>query len=163
MAAANLILGEEDERRLTAVLRKLCEDAKSRAVFLMDREGRLLAAAGETAGVDTTSLAALTAGSIAATGSLAQLLGEKEFNALSHEGETETLHISVAGREGILVVRFDQRSSLGLVRLRVKRAALEIARAFQEMDQRGASRGQAAFQADFSQITDADIDNLFTS
>jgi hypothetical protein len=114
--------------------------------------------------VDTTSLASLTAGNIAATGGLAQLLGEKEFSVLFHEGEKEHLHISVVAQRGILVVLFDQRSSLGLVRLRVKRASEDVTRIFSDMvarTQQEAGRGRAAFQTEFAQITDEDIDSLF--
>jgi len=164
MLEADLTLYEEDARRLTAVLQKLCEDAKSRAVFLIDKAGQLIALAGETASVDTTSLASLTAGNIAATGGLAQLLGEREFSVLFHEGEKDHLHISLVSQRGILVVLFDNRSSLGLVRLRVKRASEDIGQVFAEMAtraQREAGRGRAAFQAQFAQITDEDIDNLF--
>jgi len=164
MLEADLTLYEEDARRLTAVLQKLCEDAKSRAVFLIDKAGQLIALAGETASVDTTSLASLTAGNIAATGGLAQLLGEREFSVLFHEGEKDHLHISLVSQRGILVVLFDNRSSLGLVRLRVKRASEDIGQVFAEMAtraQREAGRGKAAFQAQFAQITDEDIDNLF--
>ncbi|MGD0265013.1 MAG: roadblock/LC7 domain-containing protein [Candidatus Methylomirabilota bacterium] len=164
MIGTDLMLYEEDARRLAAILQRLCEDSKSRAVFLIDKAGQLIASAGETASVDTTSLASLTAGNIAATGGLAQLLGEKEFSVLFHEGEKDHLHISVVGQRGILVVLFDRRSSLGLVRLRVKRAAEDISRVFTEMAERTqqeAGQGRAAFQAQFAQITDEDIDNLF--
>lgn len=164
MLEADLTLYEEDARRLTAVLQKLCEDAKSRAVFLIDKAGQLIASAGETARVDTTSLASLTAGNIAATGGLAQLLGEKEFSVLFHEGEKDHLHISLVAQRGILVVLFDNRSSLGLVRLRVKRASEDIGQVFAEMAaraQREAGRAKAAFQTQFAEITDEDIDNLF--
>jgi predicted regulator of Ras-like GTPase activity (Roadblock/LC7/MglB family) len=164
MYGTDLTLYEEDERRFAAVLQRLCTDSKSRAVFLIDKSGQLIASAGETASVDTTSLASLTAGNIAATGGLAQLLGEKEFSVLFHEGEKEHLHISVVAQRGILVVLFDQRSSLGLVRLRVKRASEDITRIFSDMvarTQQEAGRGRAAFQAAFAEITDEDIDSLF--
>ena len=166
MIGTDLMLYEEDARRLTAVLQRLCQDSKSRAVFLIDKAGQLIASAGETASIDTTSLASLTAGNIAATGGLAQLLGEKEFSVLFHEGEKDNLHISVVGQRGILVVLFDRRTSLGLVRLRVKRAAADIGQIFADMavrTQQEAGRGRAAFQAQFAQITDEDIDNLFRS
>ena len=164
MYGTDLTLYEEDERRFAAVLQRLCTDAKSRAVFLIDKSGQLIASAGETASVDTTSLASLTAGNIAATGGLAQLLGEKEFSVLFHEGEKEHLHISVVAQRGILVVLFDHQSSLGLVRLRVKRASEDITQIFSDMaarTQQEAGRGRAAFQAQFAQITDEDIDTLF--
>jgi predicted regulator of Ras-like GTPase activity (Roadblock/LC7/MglB family) len=166
MIGTDLTLFEEDARRLATILQRLREEAKSRAVFLIDKAGQLIASAGETASLDTTSLASLTAGNIAATGGLARLVGEKEFSVLFHEGEKDHLHISVVGQRGILVVLFDRRSSLGLVRLRVKRAAEDIGRVFAAMAVRTeeeAGRGRAVFQAQFAQITDDDIDNLFKS
>lgn len=162
MLRTNLILYEEDERRLAAILQRLCEDSKSRAVFLIDKNGQLLASAGETANLDTTSLASLTAGNIAATGGLAQLLGEKEFSVLFHEGEKDNLHISLVAQRLILVVLFDQRSTLGLVRLRVKRAADEIGHTFSEMAQR-VEKDAGQGKAQLAEITDDDIENLFKS
>ena len=69
----------------------------ARAVFLLDKDGQMLASEGEVAGIDTTSLASLTAGNIAATGGLAKLLGEPEFPVQVHEGERESIHISLIG------------------------------------------------------------------
>jgi predicted regulator of Ras-like GTPase activity (Roadblock/LC7/MglB family) len=158
MPQHDLILFEEDQRRLTEHLRGLCAGAKSRAAFLIDKNGRLLAQAGDAGLADTTTLASLTAGTVAATSGLAQLLGEREFSALVHEGASESLHVSVVASEAILVVLFDRQSSLGLVRLRVKQAAEEIARTFAALGLRGdRDAGQA-----LSQITDEDIDNLLS-
>src|SRR4029450_2823857 len=83
--------------------------------------------------LDTTSLASLVAGNVAATGGMAKLIGEKEFPTLSHEGDKESIHISVIGRV-LLVVVFDQRSSLGLVKLRSKQVSQELANAFAEVE-----------------------------
>jgi predicted regulator of Ras-like GTPase activity (Roadblock/LC7/MglB family) len=166
MLGNDLTLYEEDARRLAAVLQRLHDDSRSRAVFLIDKSGQLIASAGETASLDTTSLASLAAGNIAASGGLAQLLGQKEFSVLFHEGEKDNLHISVVAQRGILLVLFDRRSSLGLVRLRVRRAAEEIHQAFAEMARRAeqeAARGQAAVQTQLGQITDEDIENLFNT
>jgi len=161
MAAADLILTEQDEARLGGLLQMLCEDAKGRAAFLVDRYGRVLAAAGETVGVDATSLAALTAGSLAAASSLSHLVGENAVRSLHHEGEKEDLFISVVAEEAILVLHFNRRSSLGLVRLRVKNASRQIASALTEIAERDSSQDRAALQEELSRITDADIDNLF--
>jgi len=154
-----LILYEEDQRRLTGNLRSLCAGAKSRAVFLIDKNGRLLAQAGEADVVDTTTLASLTAGIVAATSGLAQLLGEREFSALVHEGAQESLHVSMVAGEAILVVLFDRQSSLGLVRLRVKKAAEEIARTFATIG----TQGDRAAGDELGQITDEEIENLFSA
>ena len=65
---------------------------------------------GDIENLDTTSLASLTAGNVAATDGLAKLIGEKEFSVLFHEGEKDNIHISIVGERVILVVIFDERS-----------------------------------------------------
>ena len=160
----NLIILDEDFNRINTCLSRLNQDARSKAVFLIDKNGQLISSQGETAGLDSASLASLTAGNIAATGGLAQLLGEKEFSILFHEGERDNLHISIVAQRVILVVIFDSRSSLGLVRLRVKRASEDLARIFADIMRKleqEAGQARALFHAQFGEITDEDIDNLF--
>ncbi len=160
----HLIIYEEELERINASLSRLCAEAKGKAVFLVDKNGQLISSWGETEGLDMTSLASLTAGNIAATGGLAKLLGEKEFSILFHEGERDNLHISLVGGQAILVILFDQRSSLGLVRLRARRATEDLGRIFDDLLKRmEQERGRAKdlFLSHFGEITDAEIDNLF--
>ena len=111
-------------------------DSSARAVFLIDKNGQQIAAGGDVENFDTTSLASLTAGNVAATDGLARLIGEREFSILFHVGERDHIHISIVGKQAILLVIFDERSSLGLVRLRVKRASAEMENIFEDMAQR---------------------------
>ena len=101
-------------------------------IFLVDKDGQEIAVQGEVGNLDTTSLASLAAGNVAATGGMAQLIGEKEFPTLSHEGERESIHISVIGRL-LLVVVFDERSSLGLVKLRSKQVSQQLSTMMDEI------------------------------
>ncbi|HEX6642751.1 MAG TPA: roadblock/LC7 domain-containing protein, partial [Thermoanaerobaculia bacterium] len=120
---------------------------------------------GDMRGVDATSLASLTAGNVAATDGLAKLIGEKEFSILFHEGEKDNIHISLVAQRVILVVIFDEKSSLGLVRLRVKKASQELERTFEVLLRKSeAERGNMAhrFDSPFAEITDEDIDSLFS-
>ena len=110
--------------------------------------------------MDTTSLASLVAGNVAATGGMAKLIGEREFPTLSHEGERESIHISVIGRI-LLVVVFDDRSSLGLVKLRSKQISQELAAAFAEIE-RESEFSSGADALPFDEITDEEIDSLFS-
>jgi len=151
-----MVLYEAEFKQITLVCDTLHRDASAKAVFF-DKNGQLLANSGDTADLDTTSLASLTAGNIAATGGLAQLLGEKEFAIQFHEGEKDNIHISLVGQRVILVVIFDERSSLGLVRLRVRKACLDLAGLFEVIHQKASEQGSTVF----SEITDDDIDNLF--
>src|SRR5690606_41915452 len=110
--------------------------------------------------MDTTSSTSLAAGNVAATSSMAKLIGEDTFPAVFHEGERESIFISVIGRS-LLVVVFDERSTLGLVKIRTKRASFDVASILEE-----ATRASAAFNVSnpsvFSDITDDDIDSLFS-
>lgn len=159
---SSFVMYDEEFKRINAVIEKLLRESNSKVIFLVDKNGQLIANCGETENLDTTSLASLTAGNIAATGGLAKLIGEKEFSILFHEGENDNIHISIVGQRVILVVIFDHRSSLGLVRLRVKKASEELSHIFDELAVKTAANERSG-GADslFAEITDDDIDNLF--
>lgn len=161
MLDAQLVMYEEDLQRILSVIQKLVRDANAKGIFLVDKNGQLLAEAGEMDGLDTTSLASLTAGNIAATGGLAKIIGEEEFPTHFHQGQRDNLHISLVARRYILVVIFDDRSSLGLVRLRVKKASGELGKIFEEIQKKSDKAQAAEGGSPFAEITDDDIDNLF--
>ena len=159
---SSLVMYDEEYQRILLLLEKLLRESNSKVIFLVDKNGQLIASTGETANLDTTSLASLTAGNIAATGGLAKLIGEKEFSILFHEGEKDNIHISIIGGRVILVVIFDQRSSLGLVRLRVKKASRELAIVLEDLVSKTEQESVASdAPSPFAEITDDDIDNLF--
>ena len=155
MADTPILLRERQYHQIKAVLARLRMDASARVVFLVDKDGQEIACQGEIGNIDTTSLASLAAGNVAATGGMAQLIGEKEFPTLSHEGERESIHICVIGRL-LLVVVFDERSTLGLVKLRSKQVSQQLSAMIDEIT-------RADFEEDspFAEITDEDIDSLF--
>jgi predicted regulator of Ras-like GTPase activity (Roadblock/LC7/MglB family) len=159
----DLILYEEELLEVQTIIDRLHKEARSKIVFVVDKNGQQIAAAGDIGTIDPTSLASLTAGNVAATDGLAKLIGEKEFSILFHEGERDNVHISIVANRVILVVIFDEQSSLGLVRLMVKKGSGELTRIFERIIDK-AQRDKAAgagLEAAFAEITDDDIDNLF--
>ena len=156
MSQGNFILREPEYESLLSILRKLLTDASAKVVFLVDKNGTLLASAGDAAGFDTTSLASLAAGNIAATGGLANLIGEKEFSILFHEGERDNMHLSVVADRLILVIVFDRRSSVGLVRLRVRQATARLTAVMAV-----ALAANDAESGIVEELTEADIESLF--
>src|SRR2546429_6819452 len=100
MANGPIVMRETRYHEIKAVLARLRLDASARLVVLVDKDGQQIAVHGELGDVDTTSLASLAAGNVAATGGMAKLIGEREFPTLSHEGERERIHISLIGRVG---------------------------------------------------------------
>ena len=161
MNDTQLVMYDEDFRRILAVVQRLVQDANAKGVFVVDRNGQLIGEAGEMRGVDTTSLASLTAGCIAATGGLAKIVGEDEFPVHFHQGQRDNLHMTLVAGRIILVVIFDDRSSLGLVRLRVKKAGSELARVLEEIQKKSEQEALSG-GSPFAEITDDDIDNLFS-
>src|SRR5512140_639613 len=163
MSNPTLVMYDEEFQEVNAVIERLLQEANAKVIFLVDKNGQLISGVGDTERFDTTSLASLTAGNIAATGGLAKLIGEKEFSILFHEGEKDNLHISIVGGRVILVVLFDARSSLGLVRLRVKKASDELTVIFDRLMQKAEEKEKSgATDFPFAEITDDDIDNLFS-
>ena len=157
-----LVLLEEDQRQIVEVADRLVRDANAKAVYLVDKNGQLVAEAGELKGIDTTSLASLVAGNIAASGGLAKLIGEEEFPTHFHQGERDNVHITLVAQRIILAVIFDDRSSLGLVRLRVKKAGNRLSEIFDEIFKRAEDESGDHPQSPFAEISEEDIDNLFS-
>ena len=162
MHDTQLVMHEEDFERVLTVIRRLVKDANAKGCYVVDRNGQLIGEAGEMQGIDTTSLASLTAGCIAATCGLAKIVGEEEFPVHFHQGQTDNLHITLVAKRIILVVIFDDRSSLGLVRLRVKKAGGALARVFEDIEKRAVQGQSEGSGTPFAEITDEDIDNLFS-
>lgn len=160
MAETPFIIDEQQFQKIKSVLGRLCVECAARVVFLVDRDGQPIAFHGDIGDMDTTSFSSLAAGNVAATSSMARLIGEDVFPAVVHEGERESIFISVIGRS-LLVVVFDERSTLGLVKIRTKRASHEVAAVLDEMALASANRTfeQNSF---FAEITDEDIDSLFS-
>jgi predicted regulator of Ras-like GTPase activity (Roadblock/LC7/MglB family) len=152
------VMFPEEQQQIALVCQRLHRDANAKAVLLIGRDGQPIAEAGEVGEIDVTSLSSLTAGNVAATGGISKILREKDFTSQFHEGEKTHVHITLVGGRAILVVLFDERSSLGLVRLRVKKASEEMSRLFDQVARKAASRQGPSI---LSEITDADIDNLF--
>ena len=145
---------------IQVVIEALVDDCEARGIFVVDRVGQLINQAGSMRDLDTTSLASLAASCVAASGGLAGLLGEEEFPTHFHEGERDSLHMTLVGGRGILIVVFDRSTSLGLVRLRARGARADLAKIFEEARKKCESEGPGDGKA-FIDITDEEIDNLF--
>ena len=153
-----LELYDEEFRRISGICERLAVEASARSVYLVDKNGQLITAAGQHHDMDTTSLASLTAGNVAAMGGLARLIGEKDFPSQFHEGERASLQMAIVAGKVVLVVVFDARISLGIVRLRVKKATEELSRVLDQVALRPSAPGA---RNPLAEITDDDIDNLF--
>ena len=158
MGTPQVVMFEEEQQQIQAICDRLQRDSNSVAILVINKDGQEIARSGNTEHLDVTSLSSLFAGNVAATGGIAKLLAEKEFSGQFHEGEKTNIHLSLVAQRAILVVLFDTRSSLGLVRLRVKKASEELTKVFDSLVKKVAAGGTAPA---LGEISDEDIDNLF--
>ena len=159
VGSASWSFTEDDFSAITQSLQRFLYDSNARCALLVDRTGQLVATVGEQPNFDPTAFATLTAADFSANDQLAKLIGESDFNTLFHQGEKESMYLADVARRVILVVLFDNRTTLGLVRLKMKNAVDELARLFEQIFARGAS-GQAQ-QNNILAGADDEIDKLF--
>jgi predicted regulator of Ras-like GTPase activity (Roadblock/LC7/MglB family) len=154
---------EEDFWAITDILNRLLQGTNARTILLIDKAGQLITSAGDTAKIDVSSFATLSAADFAATSQLATLIGEKEFSTLFHQGEKENLYVCLIADRVILAVIFDQRTTLGLVRVKAKNSAGELEKIFADIfnkldKQTGPKKG---LDIDFTKAAEEELDKLF--
>ena len=136
MRVHDIVIHEADAARINAVLGRFLADSSCAAALLIDRSGQPLAESGVSRTLDTGSIGALAAGAFSATAALARLLGESEFSVLFHEGVRESMHVSTVDDDTILLAIFDERTTVGMVRLFAREASTSIGGILEETRKR---------------------------
>ena len=160
ISATSWTLTPEDEQALRQGMERLLQETSAHSALLVDRGGQLLVQAGTAPPppFDVTTFSTLTAADFSANDQLARLLGETDFTSLFHQGERESMLVADIARRAILVVLFDDNTTLGLVRLRLRPVTEELARIVEAMVSRGA---QAGASRPILAGADDEIDRLF--
>lgn len=165
MVKGNWALFEEDFWSINAILQTLMRSASSRSVMLIDKTGQLINTVGEPPAFDVTSFSSLAAADFAANAQLAEMVGEKDFATLVHQGQNDSLYLSMIANRVILVVLFDRKTSLGLVRLKARRAGDELMavlnKLFDKLQYRNEEMSATTLGADFAAEAESEIDSLF--
>jgi predicted regulator of Ras-like GTPase activity (Roadblock/LC7/MglB family) len=151
---------EEDSARIHTILSAFLRESNARTGMIVDRTGQMVAVVGEEPSFDPTAFASLTAADFSANDQLARMIGEPEFGSLFHQGEKESMYLADIARRVILVVLFDNRTTLGLVKLRVRPTVGDLRHVFEEMFTRG-NAGQAQVETGFMDEAEDEIDKLF--
>ena len=122
------ILTFEAAGSLVTVLENFLEHSEASFTLIIDRGGAVLGEHGQIpASIDPTILAALAAGSFAATRELALRVGETEFSALHQQGKQSQVLMSAINDDAVLVTVFGPKTTLGLVRFYSASAVKQIA------------------------------------
>ena len=138
--------------------------SESNCNILIDKDGHPITQAGETEGIDLDTISALVAGSFAATREMARYIGEEEFSVLFHQGKRDNIQLSLIMDRCILVTIFDDRTTIGMVRLYAKEATNKLSEIFREI----LSRKDAAppdqedgMGSDFGEAARGALDDVF--
>jgi len=132
-----LIFYEDDVEQINRALENYQQLSKSRCNMLIDVEGHSVTQVGSTEGINLETIAALVAGSVAATKEVAKILGEKEFTSLTHEGKHESIQLSVVGNRTILATIYDQEeTTTGMVRFYTKELVEKLQGLFEDIQNR---------------------------
>ncbi len=142
MISDTFVLHELEFQRIQAILAKMQKELRADLVLLISRSGEPIVISGPAKNIDCTSLSSLAAANLAATDGLANIVGEREFSVLIHQGRQRSLFISDLLKKFSLVLVFDASASSGLVRYKCKRTTLlleDVIRDFQRRIEKTAS------------------------
>jgi predicted regulator of Ras-like GTPase activity (Roadblock/LC7/MglB family) len=122
----NVVITKREIEKIDGCLKKMVSSSSADSVLLIARSGQLITHQGDTLEIDISALAALTAANFGATAEIAKLLGEEEFTLLFHKGKNENVYFSAMGEHVIMVTLFNDKTSLGLIRLRINQVHEEL-------------------------------------
>ena len=161
LRSTRLVFYKEDIERIAKTLITFLKNANARCVLLVDKDGHLVTKEGESSTYDMDTISALVAGSFAATKQMAKLLGEEEFSIMFHQGKKDNIQLSLVGERTILAVIFDDKTTLGMVRLYASQVSSKLAELFTEIAERK-SEGEKISQ-EFGQAAKGKLDDIFGS
>lgn len=164
MVRTNWKVFEEDYWAISTTLQELLRNSNSTSVILLDKTGQMIASVGEEPRFDMHSFASLCAADFEANAQLAKLIGEKDFSTLYHQGSNESMYLARVANDIILVVLFDKKTTLGLVRLRTKKAVdglgTVINRLYDKLEYENEEYSE--FDKEFTAEAELEIDSLFS-
>jgi predicted regulator of Ras-like GTPase activity (Roadblock/LC7/MglB family) len=159
LRSTRLVFYKEDIEIIGKSLNVFLKNANAQCALLVDKDGHMVTKEGESATYDMDTISALVAGSFAATKQMAKLLGEEEFALMFHQGKKDNIQLSLVGERTILAVIFDDRTTLGMVRLYSSQVSSKLAQVFHDISVRK-SEGEKISQ-DFGTAARGKLDDIF--
>ena len=145
-------LSIDQAEAIDACLERMAYESEASCIILADITGQLISERGKTLGINTQVLSALAAGELSATQEMARMVGEKaRFNLLLHEGEERSVYLSPVGQKMLLIIVFDGRTPIGLVRIILKNAVEELGPILERPAAAGGDEVSSALDDEFAQ------------
>jgi predicted regulator of Ras-like GTPase activity (Roadblock/LC7/MglB family) len=155
-----MVFYARDIERIEGELDGFLELSGARSALLIDRDGHLVTRRGESIQGSLESVSALVAGSFAATREMARQLGEEEFATLFHQGQRDSIQVSLVGDRALFATVFDERTNLGLVRFYAQETTRRMEEVLAEIDGRESDGEEEGLAADFSSSAAAALDRI---
>lgn len=127
-----LVLTEDGVKKISKLIERLMAESGAKYVLLVEKSGQKIVSMGES-NPHEMALAALVAGAFASTREIAKLIGEQDFRMVIQKGEHENIFISLLETEDLLTVVFDEKTTLGMVKLKTSQMTPEISAAIKQM------------------------------
>jgi predicted regulator of Ras-like GTPase activity (Roadblock/LC7/MglB family) len=159
LRSTRLVFYKEDIEIIGKSLNTFLKNANAQCAILVDKDGHMVTKEGESSTYDMDTISALVAGSFAATKQMAKLLGEEEFALMFHQGKKDNIQLSLVGDRTILAVIFDERTTLGMVRLYSSQVSSKLSQVFNDISARK-SEGEKISQ-DFGVAARGKLDDIF--
>jgi predicted regulator of Ras-like GTPase activity (Roadblock/LC7/MglB family) len=151
---------KEDIDRIDKLLAEFLRLSGAKCALLIDKDGHLVTKRGELRTVDIDTISALVAGSFAATKEMARLLGEEEFTAMFHQGQRDNIQLSLVGDRTLLTILFDDRTTVGMVRLYAGETAKKLADIYSDAINREPTAG-SELNEEYGTDAKKTLDKLF--
>ena len=155
-----LVFYREEITKIDSMLKDLVKLSGAKCALMIDKDGHLVARTGAMKEFDLDTIAALVAGSFAATREMARVLGEDEFTVLFHQGAKGSIQLSLVGERTILAVIFNDQTTVGMVRLYTQETSKKLSQLFDSLE--NSSREAAVeLSADYEKSAKDRLDSLF--
>jgi predicted regulator of Ras-like GTPase activity (Roadblock/LC7/MglB family) len=156
-----LVINDEQMQMIDGVLSKLQRVCGSNFCALVSTSGQPITTTPTDVDADTLSLAALAAGSFAATRQLAEVLNEREFTLLFHEGKESNLHVMQVTDQILLLLTFGHDTQVGRVRLYTNRALEVLKPVFEDAEEGSGGEQSSLIDREYSREAGSAIDDWF--
>lgn len=137
------VLTIQDVAEIDDSLATYLEQSEASLAIVIDKGGNILSQQGDLDIGDAVIVAALAAGSFAATKELARRIGEQEFSALYNQGAKSHIFMQAVDDDTILVTVFGGNTTIGLVRFYSTRTSQQLAATMRKIRTRPKDTGFA--------------------
>ncbi len=156
-----LLFYKDDIEKIDHLLGEFLRLSGAKCALLVDKEGHLVTRRGELRTIDIDTISALVAGCFAATKEMARLLGEAEFSALFHQGARDNIQLTLVGDRTLLTILFDDRTTVGMVRLYASETAKKLADIYAVTIERSRASTEAPLGNEYNSDAKKTLDKLF--